>query len=123
MWRGLMVASVLLVGEACAGAQSRPPGVPADAIIEYRPGVVSCPEPRYPRGVRGHPGGDSVQVLVLIDARGRVTPDSLRVLATTDSSLNRPALAVIRGCRYAPARINSERVRVWATEWVAFEQR
>ena len=53
----------------------------------------------------------SVLVEFIVDAVGRVEPQSVRVMSTSNVRLNQPVLDVVSSMRFKPAELHGQRVK------------
>lgn len=74
----------------------------------------------YPVGLRRLGVTGRVEVEFVVDATGRVEPESIRWLAGAGSGFERGVREALRGARYAPARVHGVAVRQLVRQAFAF---
>ncbi|HEU4562173.1 MAG TPA: energy transducer TonB [Longimicrobium sp.] len=88
--------------------------------LRNRQGVAKAMLRNYPRELRDAGVTGSVVLRFLVQQDGTVDPRSIRPESVTHDGFVAPAAAVVRTMRFAPAKVDGERVRVWVTLPVAF---
>lgn len=88
--------------------------------VSARPARIGGPPPRYPDELRraGTPGGVVVEFIVGVD--GRVEPQTVRVISTTNPAFNSTTVDAIRRSVFCPATIGSRPVRARITQPVYY---
>lgn len=88
--------------------------------VDQRPELVSQPTVRYPetlrrRGVEGH-----VLVEFVVMRDGRVDPNSIEVVETTNDEFSSPAERAVKQMAFRPGRVEGETVAVRVQQSLAF---
>lgn len=112
------LSSVLVLGCTTAwttAAQAQSDSIVAESTLTHdeQPTVIpgSCRMPRV-RPTGGAPRQGRVVLSFVIDARGRVSPESIDLVSTTDSVWVPHAVALVRTCRYNAGRVAGRPVPV-----------
>lgn len=139
MARALVPAALLLLTSACASGppQLTPlaacPATVADSIaaadttvytetdVTRPPQFASVPVLDYPMELYQHGISGRVVVEVFINAHGRAEPKSVKVLMSTNSVLEPPAVAYVLAASYCPGTISDRAVRVRFIIPIAFD--
>lgn len=82
--------------------------------------VISQPPPRYPPVLEQAGVSGMVAVQFVIGSHGKVEPNSLEVLAATDSAFVAPARETILESLFRPARFHGQKVRQLARQTIRF---
>jgi TonB family protein len=95
-------------------------GIPGATQVDEPAVAIYQPSPRYPpvlqqAGIEGR-----VTVEFVIDTLGRMEPESLRVLDSSNAGFNAAAVETLRLSRFRPARIRGGAVRQRTIQAVAF---
>lgn len=85
--------------------------------VEEMPSIRRCTDVR----ARGFTGALTVSFVIGLD--GRVEPDGVEILASSNSRLTRAAHSIAVSCRYTPARSMGEPVRVRVIQRFTFRRR
>ena len=70
-------------------------------------------EELYPPGMRMAAIEGEVVVWFVVDVKGRVETDDLRIVSASNPGFEAPTRALVRLMRFEPARRNGKAVRVW----------
>jgi TonB family protein len=116
----LLASAVLGCGSAASRSSSAPTGRPVardttvyDTLaLTQQPERVSFPPLDYPWQRLQQGTGGTVRLSFILDASGRVEPNSVTVLCATDSAFIRPALDGLRGATFRPGLLHGQPVRV-----------
>lgn len=74
----------------------------------------------YPAGLRRLGVTGRVDVEFVVDASGRVEPESMRWLTGAGSGFDRGVRAALLAARFSPARVRGVAVRQWVRQAFAF---
>ena len=114
-----------IAGGVVGGTGKVDAGTPANAV--YQAGdldepaqVISQPPPRYPPVLEQAGVTGVVAVQFVIGSHGKVEPNSLEVLAATDSAFVAPARESILETLFRPARFHGQKVRQLARQTIRF---
>lgn len=90
--------------------------------VEQRPEQMpnTCQQPEYPARLRAARMEGRVVLQFVVDTLGRVEPTSIRAVQSTFSGFDESARRAISACRYRPARMNNQAVRVVVQAPVVF---
>lgn len=99
--------------------------VMTETAVEERPVAVpgSCRAPVYPASLRAAMVEGRVLLQVVIDTAGRIEPQTIRTVNSTHSYFDEAARRALTSCRYRPARLNQQPVRVAVQIPFAFQLR
>ena len=107
-----LAVAVYLVASTPLPAQQPPESLVA--TVEQRPALIenSCQAPAYPDSLRAAGVEGRVMLEFVIDTSGTVEQSTVRVLSSSNLSLEAPARAAILTCRFQPGRIHGIPVQV-----------
>jgi periplasmic protein TonB len=88
--------------------------------VDQPPELVHEFHPIYPEVLRQMGVTGVVQLEYLIDSTGRVDPESIHILASTNSAFSASAVAAVRDARFRPARRGGRAVAVLARQSIRF---
>lgn len=91
-----------------------------EAAVDEPPERISGPAPRYPEMLRQAGVEGSVILSFVIDTTGRVEPNSIEVIQSTNRAFEGPAREVIVRSRYRPGRVRGTPVRVLVQQSISF---
>jgi TonB family protein len=104
--------------KAAAPSASAPAAAPSPCTGDCPPRILNEAEierevtRQYPPLLRDAGVGGTVVVQLTVDSTGTVVPGSLRVVRQEHPEFDAPALRVLAGMRFSPARLNGEAVPV-----------
>jgi len=90
-------------------------------VTHQRPKPIRQGEPKYPRHLKQAGISGTVRIEFMIDAKGRVPRDYIKVLAASDSAFIEPTIDAIEKWRFEPGRINDQPVAVMARITIPFD--
>ncbi len=102
-----------------------PPPADDDSVyleseVEEKPQMSSMARLTYPDRLREGGTEGRVVVQAIIDKKGRVEPQSVQVIETSNEGFNKPAINVVRQSRFRPGTIQGRAVRVRVNLPIAF---
>jgi len=104
---------------AACSHTTRQPLASIETAYDQPPRFLDCTRPGQPAGFKSlHK--DSVVTRFLVDTTGTPVAGSIRVIQSTDASLDPYALLFIRSCHFSPARKAGQPIAVAIQEVVRF---
>ena len=79
------------------------------AELEVLPEVISMPQPHVPSEMRGVTG--RVEVRFVVGPNGRVEPNSIRIISTTDQAYTTAVIDALQRAEFRPGQYHHQPVR------------
>ena len=99
-------------GDRSMDAGSGAPAVYREAIVDEPPERLSSPPLEYPRQLRENLVEGIVIVAGTVGTDGKIEEGSVEIVSSTDEGFEKPAIRLLLGSRFRPARLKGAVVRV-----------